>query len=84
MGELLLLTTDTGLSYQQMLTLYQKRWGVEDYHKTLKQSASLECCPARSLTTQTSHILASVCGFIKLESLKLVASTSRFALKGRL
>jgi len=83
-GELLLLTTDTSLRYQQILTIYQKRWGVEDYHKCLKQNASLEASPARSLPTQTNHILGSVCAFIKLESLKWVESTNQYALKGRL
>ena len=83
-GELLLLTTDTSLTYQQILTIYQKRWGVEEYHKCLKQNASLEACPARSLPAQLNHMLASVCAFIKLESLKVVASTTRYALKGRL
>jgi hypothetical protein len=32
-GELLLLTTDTTLSYQQILTLYQKRWGMRLHSK---------------------------------------------------
>jgi transposase len=83
-GELLLLTTDTTLSYQQILTLYQKRWGIEDYHKSLKNNTSLQNSPARSVTNQTTHILASVCAFVKLEALKIAESSNQFALKGRL
>lgn len=83
-GELLLLTTDTTMSYQQILTTYQKRWGIEDYHKALKNNASLQNSPARSITNQSTHLLASVCGFIKLEGLKIAECTNQFALKGRL
>ena len=88
-GELLLLTTDTTLSYQQILTLYQKRWGrfagaIEDYHKSLKNNTSLQNSPAPRVTNQTTHILASVCTFVKLEALKIAESSNQFALKGRL
>jgi hypothetical protein len=64
-GERLLLTIDTGLTYQQILTICQKQWGVKDYHKRLKQTASLEASPAQSLPTQTNPILGWVCAFIK-------------------
>lgn len=83
-GELLLLTTDITMSYQQILTIYQKRWGIEDYHKSLKNNASLQNSPARNITAQSTHLLASVCAFIKLERLKVAESTNQFALKGRL
>lgn len=83
-GELLLLTTDTTMSYQQILTTYQKRWGIEDYHKSLKNNTSLQNSPARNITTQSTHLLASVCAFIKLEGLKIAESTNQYALKGRL
>jgi hypothetical protein len=83
-GELLLLTTDTTMSYQQILTTYQKRWGIEDYHKSLKNNTSLQSSPARSISNQSTHLLASVCAFVKLERLKLAQCTNQYALKGRL
>ena len=83
-GELLLLTTDTGLSYQDLLTTYQQRWGIEDYHKSLKNNASLQKSPARRRNAQTNHLLASVCAFSKLEALKLGERRNHFALKARL
>jgi hypothetical protein len=83
-GELLLLTTDTTMSYQQILTTYQKRWGIEDYHKSLKNNTSLQNSPARNVTNQSTHLLASVCAFVKLERLRLTECTNQFALKGRL
>jgi len=33
-----LVTSDTTLSYDDMTTLYRKRWNVEPYHKSLKQN----------------------------------------------
>jgi hypothetical protein len=83
-GELLLLTTDTTMSYQQILTTYQKRWGIEDYHKSLKNNTSLQNSPARSIPNQSTHLLASVCAFVKLERIKLAECTNQFSLKGRL
>lgn len=83
-GELLLLTTDVTMTYQQLLTTYQKRWGIEEYHKSLKQNASLERSPTRTHRTQSNHLFASICAYVKLERLRLSAGSSHFALKGRL
>ncbi|MBU1820441.1 MAG: transposase, partial [Bacteroidetes bacterium] len=83
-GELLLLTTDVAMTYQQILTTYQRRWGIEEYHKSLKQNASLEKSPTRTLRTQTNHLFASICAYVKLERLRLASQTNHFALKGQL
>ena len=65
-----LVTSDTTLSYDDITTLYQKRWNVEPYHKSLKQNASLEKSPTQTVRTQTNHFFAALCGYIKLELLK--------------
>ncbi|MBD2699145.1 transposase [Spirosoma sp. BT702] len=83
-GELLLLSTDVMMSYQQLLTTYQKRWGIEQYHKSLKQNASLEKSPTRTHRTQATHLFASICAYVKLERLRLTQHVNHFALKGRL
>jgi hypothetical protein len=83
-GELLLLCTDTRMTYQQIISTYQKRWEVEDYHKSLKQNASLEKSPAYSVRAQSMHLFCSVCAFVKLEKLKLVEKLNHFAIKTRL
>jgi hypothetical protein len=44
-GILYLVSSDTTLSADGIATLYQKRWNVEPYHKSLKQNASLEKSP---------------------------------------
>nr|WP_157816135.1 transposase [Spirosoma pollinicola] len=68
----------------QLLTTYQKRWGIEEYHKSLKQNASLEKSPTRTHRTQINHLFASICAYVKLERLRLTAHVNHFALKGRL
>ena len=79
-----LVTSDTTLSYDDLTTLYQKRWNVEPYHKSLKQNASLEKSPPQTVRTQTNHFFAALCGYIKLELLKGSTKLNHFALKSKL
>jgi len=79
-----LVTSDVTLSADQMIKLYQKRWSIEVYHKSLKQNASLEKSPTRTETTQRNHFFASVCAYIKLEGLKVQTKVSHFTLKSKL
>ncbi len=83
-GTLYLVTSDLTLSYDRMTTLYQRRWSVEVYHKSLKQNASLEKAPVRTPTTQRNHLFASLCAYIKLESLKIGTKLNHFALKSKI
>ena len=80
-GILYLVTSDTTLSYDEITTLYRTRWHVEEYHKSLKQNASLEKSPTRTVATQTSHFFAALCAYIKLEMLKLKTKKNHTALK---
>jgi hypothetical protein len=57
---------------------------VEPYHKSLKQNASLEKSPTQTVTTQTNHFFAALCGYIKLELLKSNTKLNHFALKSKL
>jgi hypothetical protein len=45
-GERFLVSNDFTLTDEQFKTLYKKRWGVEEYHKSLKQNASVGSSPA--------------------------------------
>jgi len=83
-GILYLVTSDTTLSGDAIATLYQKRWNVELYHKSLKQNASLEKSPTKTVTTQTNHFFASLCGYVKLELLKKSTGLNHFALRSKL
>jgi hypothetical protein len=79
-----LVSSDTTLSFDDVTTTYHKRWGVECYHKSLKQNVSLAKSPTQTVTTQTNHFFAALCGFIKLERLKGKTKLNHFALKSKL
>lgn len=83
-GILYLVTSDTTLNGNGMTTIYQKRWNVESYHKSLKQNASLEKSPTQTVATQTNHFFAALCGFLKLELLKCDTKLNHFALRSKL
>lgn len=79
-----LISSDTKLSTDDLVRNYQRRWRVEEYHKSLKQNASLERSPTQTVTTQTNHFFAALCGYIKLERLKIKTKQNHFALKSKL
>ncbi|MBI3795746.1 MAG: transposase [Deltaproteobacteria bacterium] len=79
-----LVCSDTTLSFDDVTTTYHKRWGVECYHKSLKQNVSLAKSPTQTVTTQTNHFFAALCGFIKLERLKMKTQLNHFTLKSKL
>lgn len=83
-GILYLITSDTTKSKTELKTIYQRRWNVEEYHKSLKQNVSLAKSPTQTKTTQTNHFFAALCGYIKLEMLKVETKTNHFALKTKL
>jgi hypothetical protein len=76
-----LVTNDLSLNYDTMTAIYHKRWKVEEYHKSIKQNASLEKSPTKTETTQSNHLFASICAFAKLESFRMATHLNHFALK---
>jgi hypothetical protein len=81
---LYLVSSDMTLDYQKTTILYQKRWKVEEYHKSLKQNASLCKSPTHTVVTQTNHFFASLYAFVKLEVLTMNTSLKHFALKSKI
>ncbi|KAA6344532.1 hypothetical protein EZS27_007847 [termite gut metagenome] len=83
-GEMYLVTNNLELRPEEFKTLYKRRWSVEEYHKSLKQNASLAKSPTRTVRTQSNHLFASLLAYIKLESLKFSQSLNHFALKAKI
>jgi hypothetical protein len=83
-GEMYLISNDLTLSADDFQTLYKKRWGVEEYHKSFKQNAFLAKSPTRTVTTQINHLFALLLAYIKLEKLKFVHKLNHFALKSNI
>jgi len=83
-GELYLITNDLELSAQNISATYQQRWGVEVFHKSLKQNVGLEKSPTKNEVTQSNHIFAAMIAWVKLELLSLKEQSNHFALKSKL
>lgn len=83
-GILYLVTSDLTLDASHLTTIYQKRWKVEEYHRSLKQNASLEKSPTRTVTTQTNHFFVALCTFVKLEWLRTRTKLNHYALKSKI
>ena len=67
-----------------MTIIYQKRWKIEEYHKSLKQNTSMGKSPTKTVETQTNHFFASILAYIKLEKLTLRLGIGHFRLKAQL
>ena len=77
-------TNDLTLDADQIIATYQKRWKVEEYHRSLKQNTSLAKSPTRTETTQTNHLVAALWSFVKIELLKVQTNKNHYQLKAQL
>jgi len=80
-GILHIVTNDLDSDADRIYEIYQKRWRIEEYHKSIKQNASLEKSPTKVVRSQKNHIFASIIAYCKLEFLKIKTSLSHFGLK---
>jgi len=83
-GLLNLICSDLACDGEQVSTIYQKRWKVEEFHKSLKSNAGLAKSPTRTVMTQKNHIFMSIYAVFKLECLKIKHKTNHFALRTKL
>ena len=83
-GILYLVTNDLDIDADTVYEIYQKRWRIEEYHKSIKQNASLEKSPTKVVRSQKNHIFASIIGYCKLEMLKIKTKLNHFAIKQKL
>lgn len=83
-GERYLVSNDLNLTAERFAELYQKRWSVEVYHKSIKQNAAIAQSPTRTERTQTNHCFAALFAYIKFEALKFSQNLNQFALKAKL
>jgi len=79
-----LVSSDQALDCDQLIAIYQERWKVEEYHRSLKQNAAVAKSPTRTETTQTNHLVAALLAFVKLEMLKVRTKKNHYALKAQL
>lgn len=83
-GLLNLVCSDLACDGGQASAIYQKRWKVEEFHKSLKSNAGLAKSPTRTVITQNNHIFMSIYAVFKLECLKIKHKANHFAMRAKL
>jgi hypothetical protein len=83
-GELYLACSNLNLSYEKITTIYKKRWGVEEYHKSIKSNTGFAKSPTKTIKTQTNHYILSMVAYIKLEFLKQRTRKNHFSMKAQI
>jgi IS4 transposase len=59
-GILYLASNDLQHDADYLYQIYQKRWKIEVYHKSIKQNTSLAKSPTKKVKSQANHIFASI------------------------
>lgn len=83
-GELHIVSNNQNLTTPELFHTYGKRWGVEVFHRSLKQNVGLEKSPTKFEVSQRNHIFASMLAWIKLEVLSLKNQSSHYGFKAKL
>jgi len=83
-GELFLVSNDLNLTAPELFSTYGERWGVEVFHRSLKQNVGLEKSPTKYEVTQRNHIFAAMLAWIKLEILSLKNQSNHYGFKTKL
>jgi IS4 transposase len=83
-GTLYLASSDLNLDYQSLTTIYEKRWKVEEFFRSIKNNASFAKSPTKKIKTQEAHYTASMIAFVKLERLKIRTNKNHYAIKNEI
>ncbi|MEM6807544.1 MAG: transposase [Bacteroidota bacterium] len=83
-GILFLVTPRSDMAYQQIISIYLKRWRIETAHKSVKNNASLAKSPTKVPRTQANHIFAAFCALVQLEWIQHKTQLNHFTLKRKL
>ncbi len=83
-GALYLACSDLNLSYAEVTAIYKKRWGVEEYHKSIKSNTGYAKSPTKKIKTQTNHYVQYITAYIKLEWTKQRTNKNYFSMKAQI
>ena len=83
-GELFLVSNNLNYTAPNIFNTYEKRWGVEDFHRSIKQNAGLDKSPTKMEISQSNHIFAAMLAWIKLEILSAKEQMTHYAFKSKL
>ena len=83
-GTLYLVCSDLSCDGNELKTIYQKRWKVEVFHKSLKSNASMAKSPSHTVRTQSNHIFLSIYSAFRLEVLSSKLKMNHFQLRAKI
>jgi hypothetical protein len=83
-GVLYLVCSEITVDADTISEVYQKRWHIEEFHKSIKSNTGLASSPTKTVRTQNNHFFASIYAYFKLELLKCKTKLNHFALKAKL
>lgn len=83
-GILYLACSDLERDALSIETIYQKRWKVECFHKTLKSEAALAKSPTKRVRTQSNHVFMALYAAFRIECLRVRHRMKHCALRAQL
>jgi len=83
-GVLYLACSDITVNAKTIIDVYQERWPIEEYHKSIKSNTMLAKSPTKTIRTQQNHFFAAIYAYVKLELLKMKTKLNHFAMKSKL
>jgi hypothetical protein len=83
-GVLYLVSSLHGWTGEALIAAYQRRWRVEEQHKSVKQNASIGRSPVQLVVGRVNHVFCAFVGVVKLELLRVECGLNHFALRNKL
>jgi len=74
-------TGDLGMAEEERRTLSSRGWGIETYHRGIKQCCGVERAQVRGAVAQLNHLACSIRAFIRLEVNRLRTGVSWYEAK---
>lgn len=75
------ITNDLGMDETTRLGFAERAWGIEEYHRGLKQHTAVDRCQTRQGAAQRNHIGWAIRAFVRLEWHRFTTGVSWFAAK---
>lgn len=77
-------TSNLDMNELDKLSLSEKSWVIENYHRGIKQFCGVEKCQARSANAQRNHISLALRAFLRLETYCYATGHSWFEAKAQI
>ncbi len=82
-GILYLVCSQLTIAWDEITTIYKKRWNVEVFHKSLKSNAAFAKSPAHTPKIHANHLFASIVAVFKMACLTIRKHLNHFALRSK-